>query len=68
MMLNIRYPDSMPSGSRQEDCFTLSLYTPMNQYDPLHGTKLDVWLIFVMPWVCLQFVIVVFPDHTHYFW
>ena len=20
-----------------------------------------------MPWVCLQFVIVVFPDHTHYF-
>ena len=20
-----------------------------------------------VPWVCLQFVIVVFPDHTHYF-
>ena len=20
-----------------------------------------------MPWVCLQFVIVVFPEHTHYF-
>ena len=20
-----------------------------------------------MPWGCLQFVIVVFPDHTHYF-
>ena len=27
-----------------------------------------VWLILAMPWVCLRFVIVVFPDHTHYFW
>ena len=27
-----------------------------------------VWLFLTMPWVCLQFVIVVFPDHTHYFW
>ena len=26
-----------------------------------------VWLFLMMPWVCLQFVIVVFPDHTHYF-
>ena len=26
-----------------------------------------VWLFFVVPWVSLQFVIVVFPDHTHYF-
>ena len=24
-----------------------------------------VWLFLAMPWVCLQFVIVVFPDHTH---
>ena len=24
-----------------------------------------VWLFVVMPWVCLQFVIVVFPDHIH---
>ena len=24
-----------------------------------------VWLFLVMPWVFLQFVIVVFPDHTH---
>ena len=23
------------------------------------------WLFHVVPWVCLQFVIVVFPDHTH---
>ena len=23
-----------------------------------------VWLFHTMPWVCLQFVIVVFPDHT----
>ena len=24
-----------------------------------------VWLFLTMPWVCLQYVIVVFPDHTH---
>ena len=24
-----------------------------------------VWLLLVVSWVCLQFVIVVFPDHTH---
>ena len=24
-----------------------------------------VWLLLVVPWVCLWFVIVVFPDHTH---
>ena len=27
-----------------------------------------VWLSLAVPWVSLQFVIVVFPDHTHYFW
>ena len=26
---------------------------------------IDVWLFLAVPWVCLQFVIVVFPDHTH---
>ena len=25
-----------------------------------------VWLFLAVPWVCLQFVIVVLPDHTHY--
>ena len=24
-----------------------------------------VWLFLALPWVCLRFVIVVFPDHTH---
>ena len=24
-----------------------------------------VWLFLTVPWVCLQFVIVVFSDHTH---
>ena len=24
-----------------------------------------VWLFHAVPWVCLQFVIMVFPDHTH---
>ena len=27
-----------------------------------------VWLFAAVPWVCLQFVIVAFPDHTHYFY
>ena len=26
-----------------------------------------MWLFLTVPWVGLQFVIVVFPDHTHYF-
>ena len=26
-----------------------------------------VWVFLTMPWVCLQFVIVVFPDHSHNF-
>ena len=25
---------------------------------------IDMWLFFAVPWVCLQFMIVVFPDHT----
>ena len=28
---------------------------------------LAVWLFHTMPRVCLPFIIVVFPDHTHYF-
>ena len=28
-----------------------------------------VWFFLALPWVCLRFVIVVFPDHTHQlFW
>ena len=26
-----------------------------------------LWLFLTVPWVCLQYVIVVFPDHTHFF-
>ena len=26
---------------------------------------MDVWLFLTVPWDCLQFVIVVFPGHTH---
>ena len=26
-----------------------------------------VWLFLAVQWVCLRFVIVVVPDHTHYF-
>ena len=24
-----------------------------------------VWLFHMVPWICLRFVIVIFPDHTH---
>ena len=26
---------------------------------------IDVWFFLAVSWVCQQFVIVVFPDHTH---
>ena len=26
-----------------------------------------LWLFLAVPWDCLRFVIVVFPDHTHFF-
>ena len=26
---------------------------------------LALWLFLSVPWVCLQFVIVIFPNHTH---
>ena len=26
-----------------------------------------VWLFLPVPWVCLHFVLMVFPDDTHYF-
>ena len=30
---------------------------------------LVLWLFLSVPWVCLQFVIVIFPNHTHLlFW
>ena len=29
------------------------------------GLVMVEWLFFAVPWGCLQFVIVVFPDHTH---
>ena len=28
------------------------------------GLVMDVWPFLAVPWVCLRFVIVVFPDHT----
>ena len=32
----------------------------------LPGVSWLLWLFLAVPWVCLQFVIVVFPDHTHF--
>ena len=31
------------------------------------ATKIVLWLFFKVPWVGLQCVIVVLPDHTHFF-
>ena len=59
-------------------CFTL-LYVPSSFAIILMGKRelvallslsswcfvIAVWLFLVVPWICLQFVIVVFPDHTH---
>ena len=59
-------------------CFTL-LYVPSSFAIILMGKRelvallslsswrlvIVVWLFLSVPWVCLQFVIVVFPDHTH---
>ena len=59
-------------------CYTL-LYTPSSFAIILMGKRelvallslssccivIVVWLFLMMPWVCLQFVIVVFADHTH---
>ena len=28
---------------------------------------IDVWLFLAVPWGCLQFAIVIFPDHAHYY-
>ena len=32
---------------------------------PSQDTKVVEWLFLAMPWGCLRFVIVIFPDHTH---
>ena len=29
-------------------------------------SSIVVWLFLTVPWVCRQFVIVVFPDQTHF--
>ena len=44
-------------GEERAGCFFLSSWLLV----------IVVWLFLVVPRVCLRFVIVVFPDHTHYF-
>ena len=49
-------PWSIVNGEERAGCFArLSFWC----------LRIVVWLFLTMPWVCLQFVIVVFPDHTH---
>ena len=48
----------------------LSLIAQCNQICIVFNIKLKinlrlVWLFLAVPWLSLQFVIVVFPDHTH---
>ena len=33
----------------------------------LNFSNICCWYTLELPWVCLRFVIVVFPYHTHYF-
>ena len=44
-------------------------FSLLKDFEHGHPSKAHrrVWLFLAVPWVCLQFVIVVFPDHTHYF-
>ena len=44
-------------GEERADCFALSSWCLV----------IVVWLFLTIPQVCLQFVIVVFPDYTQYF-
>ena len=44
-------------GEERAGCFALLVFL---------GLTIVVWLFFMMLGVCLQFVIMVFPDHTHY--
>ena len=45
-------------GEERADCFAFFVFRCL---------LIVVWLFLTIPLVCLQFVIVVFPDHTHYF-
>ena len=44
-------------GEERAGCFTLIVF--------LMGCDCVLWLFHMIPWVGLQCVIVVFPDHTH---
>ena len=60
-------------------CFCMILYVRSNFAIILMGKRelvamlslsswclvIGVWLFLAVPWVFLQFVIVIFPDHTH---
>ena len=60
-------------------CFVRYIYVPSSFAIILMGKRglvallslssrclvIVMWLFLAMPWVCLQFVIVVFPDHAH---
>ena len=42
-------------GEKRAGCFAFFVFCCL---------VIIVWLILMMPWVCMQFVIVEFPDHT----
>ena len=44
------------SMGKRAGCFALFVFLEL---------IMVVWLFLMMPWVCLQFAIVVFPDNTH---
>ena len=69
------YPNHI-LGLRKNDLFihlidqnvNISMYSPLIFYiHTLLSLSNEYCNCVSVPWVCLQFVIVVFPDHTHYF-
>ena len=57
LYFNVCFVKLRYDGEERAGCF-VSLYS--------WCLVIVVWLFLVLSWVCLQFVIVVFLDHTHY--
>ena len=56
-------------------CYFFSNYLDGEERELVVLLSLSSWclvivvlLFLAVPWVCLQFVIVIFFNHTHYFW
>ena len=77
---SIKEPDLRFNGSLYCSMFCCTLYDAHSSFAIILMGKTElvallslfswclvivVWLFLAVPWVCLQFVSVVFPEHTH---